>query len=167
MPPSSDAVTLAEACAAAIHPRQLVRVKSTDWWGRPRHADHQGPLQRCVGWTARLLYAKALSLRVLRYTRRPSKPKPRAIIAQVDGSGTEGAKAVMVALPVLNPAVKKPDENRVAFVSITNAAVSESLGTPSKKLKPTVPAVGRSTVLGGDPGKIQEVTHVRFEARER
>ena len=44
----------------------------------------------------------------------------------------------MVALPVLNPAVKKPDENRVAFVSITNAAVSESLGTPSKKLKPIV-----------------------------
>jgi hypothetical protein len=41
-------------------------------------------------------------------------------IAQVEGSGTEAVKAVMVALPVLNPAVKKPDENRVAFVSITN-----------------------------------------------
>jgi hypothetical protein len=72
-------------------------------------------------------------------------------IAQVEGSGTEGVKAVMVALPVLNPAVKKPDENHVAFVSITNWAVSESLGTPSKKLKPTVTAVGRSTVVGGTP----------------
>ena len=60
-------------------------------------------------------------------------------IGHVEDSGTEGAKAVMFALPVLNPAVKKPDENRVAFASITNSAVSESLGTPSKKLKPTVP----------------------------
>ena len=46
--------------------------------------------------------------------------KPMPSIAHVEDSGTEGAKAVMVALPVLNPAVKKPDENRVAFVSITN-----------------------------------------------
>ena len=92
-----------------------------------------------------------LSYEAIRNNPNPAKPMPS--IAQVEDSGTEGAKAVMVALPVLNPAVKKPDENRVAFVSITNSAVSESLGTPSKKLKPTVAAVGRSTVLGGTPVK--------------
>jgi hypothetical protein len=55
-----------------------------------------------------------------RQRRKPSPPKPISIMAYVEDSGTEGAKAAIVALPVLNAAVKKPDVNRVAFVSITN-----------------------------------------------
>ena len=48
----------------------------------------------------------------------PAEPaKPTSVIAQVEGSGTAGAKPVVVALPILN-ADKKPDVNRVAFVSM-------------------------------------------------
>jgi hypothetical protein len=50
----------------------------------------------------------------------PRPAKPSSIIAQVEAQERKGQKAAIVALPVLNAAVKKPDVNRVAFVSITN-----------------------------------------------
>ena len=57
-------------------------------------------------------------MRSHRNSPKPAKPTPS--IAQVEDSGTEGPKAAMVALPVPNAAVKKPDVNCVAFVSITS-----------------------------------------------
>src|ERR1700733_520205 len=66
---------------------------------------------------ARVARQTGLSLRLRRRASQPSPAKPVSVIAQVDGSGTLGAKPVVVALLILN-ADKKPDVNRVAFVSI-------------------------------------------------
>ena len=75
------------------------------------------PPARSAPRCARRARQTGLSLRLRRRASQPSPAKPVSVIAQVDGSGTLGAKPVVVALLILN-ADKKPDVNRVAFVSI-------------------------------------------------
>lgn len=70
-------------------------------------------------WLRRVMATKraSVTLRLRRLASQPRPAKPMSVIAQVEGSGTAGAKPVVVALPILN-ADKKPDVNCVAFVSM-------------------------------------------------
>jgi hypothetical protein len=69
-----------------------------------------------IGPVRTLRVSRALGRRELCAGERASlsPANPASVIAQVEGSGTEGAKALIVALPVLNAAVKNPDVNRVS-----------------------------------------------------